>query len=157
MSSEIPTVEQLDDIAEQVWAAFLDDGNPAVIGFAAGDERGDLAASVSVAGAWEGTLVVSCTDDASREVASALFAMPVSEVTPADIGDALGELANVLGGNVKSMLPSPSTLSLPEVFTTDDDSQVVEVCRTVVTWRERTFTVALLKSPRAVAQEEVAS
>ena len=32
-----------------------------------------------------------------------------------DIDDALGELANVVGGNVKAVLPGPSALGLPEV------------------------------------------
>ena len=32
-----------------------------------------------------------------------------------DIEDALGELANVVGGNVKAVLPGPSALGLPEV------------------------------------------
>ena len=34
-----------------------------------------------------------------------------------DVDDALGELANVVGGNVKAVLPGPSVLGLPEVGT----------------------------------------
>ena len=34
-----------------------------------------------------------------------------------DVADALGELANVVGGNVKAVLPGPSVLGLPEVGT----------------------------------------
>ena len=32
-----------------------------------------------------------------------------------DVEDGLGELANVVGGNVKAVLPGPSVLGLPEV------------------------------------------
>ena len=33
--------------------------------------------------------------------------------------DAVGEMANVVGGNVKSLLPGPSTLALPIVVTSE--------------------------------------
>jgi chemotaxis protein CheX len=31
------------------------------------------------------------------------------------VADAIGEVANMAGGNVKALLPGPSVLSLPEV------------------------------------------
>jgi len=74
--------------------------------------------------------------------------MPAEEVTSDEIGDALGELANVLGGNVKAMLPAPSTMSLPTVSETKHPQWpgTVEVCRTLVTWRGNPFNFALLVS-----------
>lgn len=33
--------------------------------------------------------------------------------TPDDVADALGELVNIVGGNVKSLMPEPSRLGLP--------------------------------------------
>jgi chemotaxis protein CheX len=33
----------------------------------------------------------------------------------AELVDAIGEIANMTGGNVKALLPGPSVLSLPEV------------------------------------------
>jgi chemotaxis protein CheX len=39
----------------------------------------------------------------------------MDELADSDIADAVGELANIVGGNVKSLLPPPTTLSLPVV------------------------------------------
>ncbi len=44
-----------------------------------------------------------------------MFAMEPDEVSDAEIGDALGEMANIVGGNVKALMPEPSVLSLPQV------------------------------------------
>jgi CheY-specific phosphatase CheX len=37
------------------------------------------------------------------------------EATLVEVRDALGELTNMVAGNVKALLPGPSTLSLPTV------------------------------------------
>ncbi|QCC78154.1 chemotaxis protein CheX [Nocardioides daphniae] len=39
------------------------------------------------------------------------------EPSEADVVDAVGELVNMVGGNVKSLVPGPSQLSLPLVAT----------------------------------------
>ncbi|MFL6145729.1 MAG: chemotaxis protein CheX [Labedaea sp.] len=144
----LPTAADLDQIAEQVWVAFLDGENELTIQSGDHADGSELAASVGIVGTFEGHVVVSCTEDAARTVASVLFDMPTEEVTSDEIGDALGELANVLGGNVKSMLPAPSTMSLPTVAATMHPQWpgTVEVCRTMVTWRGNSFNFSLLVS-----------
>ena len=42
---------------------------------------------------------------------------PDEPVGPEDLTDAFGEVANVVGGNVKALLPTQGTLSLPVVAT----------------------------------------
>jgi chemotaxis protein CheX len=37
------------------------------------------------------------------------------ELTPAEVLDTWGELVNMVGGNLKGLLPPPSQLSLPDV------------------------------------------
>ncbi len=44
-----------------------------------------------------------------------MFDAAVEDVSPADVLDAVGELVNIVGGNLKGMLPSPTGLSLPSV------------------------------------------
>lgn len=73
-------------------------------------------ASVSVIGGWAGHVVVGCSDGVARRVTARLLLIPEEEITDADITDAIGEFANVVGGNVKSMMPGPSSLSLPRVL-----------------------------------------
>ena len=47
--------------------------------------------------------------------AGSLCAIAPEDASASDLTDAIGELANVLGGNVKGLLPGPSLLSLPTV------------------------------------------
>ncbi len=72
-------------------------------------------ASVHIAGAWNGSVVLSCSGQLARRAAAAMFQTEADQLDDAEVGDAFGELANMIGGNVKSLLPEPSQLSLPAV------------------------------------------
>jgi chemotaxis protein CheX len=97
----------------ETWSAYLgvtDDEPLARI-----EDPGPLnvVASISMTGAWDGHVVVSMSDSAAHAVAAAMLDLDVDAVTDADILDAAGELVNVVGGQVKSLLPQPCQLSLP--------------------------------------------
>ncbi len=74
-----------------------------------------LVSCVQFTGAWRGGAVLFCPAEVAREVASAMFEIPVADVSVSDLTDAIGELANMTGGNLKALLPEPTTLSLPSV------------------------------------------
>jgi chemotaxis protein CheX len=135
-------------ITEQVWESFLDPegGNPLLLTPKEGTN--DVAAAVSVTGAWRGHVVFECSSGASRHAAAALLGIPADEVSEADVVDALGELANIIGGNVKAMLPAPSALSLPYVVSMAGTHwpSVTEVCRLDGMWRDEPITIAVLES-----------
>jgi chemotaxis protein CheX len=63
------------------------------------------------------TRVMLTTGRATGEhLTRALLAMDEAEaVSDADFADAVGELANVVGGNVKSLVTNPGALTLPVV------------------------------------------
>lgn len=108
----ILTVEIIADVTRDVWNALLaDDGGllPGVLD----DDTGGMAATVEISGAWNGTACLSCSAAAGRHAASAMFGMDDAELSSVDIADAVGELVNVVGGNIKSLLPGPTQLSLP--------------------------------------------
>jgi chemotaxis protein CheX len=68
--------------------------------------------------------------DASREIAALLLGLPSQELTdPAVIHDAIGEIANIIGGNLKSNLCDAGlacTLAAPRISrTTDSQIQAV--------------------------------
>jgi chemotaxis protein CheX len=44
-----------------------------------------------------------------------MFAADPGTLSADEVGDALGELTNMVGGNIKSLLPAPSKLSIPSV------------------------------------------
>ena len=54
--------------------------------------------------------------ETGEQLTRALLAMDESEsVSDADFADAVGELANVVGGNIKSLVTNPGSLTLPVV------------------------------------------
>jgi chemotaxis protein CheX len=76
-----------------------------------------LSATISIGGPWTATLEVTMSSALAARFAGALLACDPATLTQDDIDDAIGELANVVGGNVKGMLEdgSVATLSLPVV------------------------------------------
>src|SRR5262245_14915283 len=105
--------DALYSIATDIWTAYLNLSLSEPL--MRTEDAGPLAvmAAISVTGAWDGHVVVSSSRNAAVGVAAAMLQMEPDEVTDADILDAAGELVNVIGGNVKSLLPQPSNLSLP--------------------------------------------
>ena len=108
------TSEAVTQLTQEIWAALFDpDGSAELL---PGELPGyDVVARTEISGAWNGTVCLSCSRRAARHATSAMFDLPDDELTQADINDAVGELVNVVGGNIKSLLPGPSVLSLPIV------------------------------------------
>ncbi|HKS99691.1 MAG TPA: chemotaxis protein CheX [Rugosimonospora sp.] len=159
-----PTIDDLGEIAEQVWSSYLDpDGLSPLLPFVSDEHektrsQGEsLCASVSITGAWHGHVVVSCSAQAAKHAAAALLAMDVPEVTQQDTVDALGELANIVGGNVKSTLPPVCAISLPHVISgIGVDSHwpaAVQVCELIGVWQDEPISISVWqsRSDRAVA------
>ena len=147
MSDElIPTVDDLREIADQVWAAYLDpEGVRPYLPGEPQEIKNGMTASVSLTGAWHGHVVVTCSTVAARNVAAAFLAMEVDEVSGADMTDVMGELANIVGGNVKSMLPPATGVSLPHVVATADNffPATRKICELAGTWLDEPFTVSM--------------
>lgn len=74
-----------------------------------------VAGSVGVSGATDCLISLEMQEEAALRVAAAMFGLEVPELSDDDIADAVGELTNMVGGNIKSLLPEPSMLSLPVV------------------------------------------
>jgi chemotaxis protein CheX len=85
---------------------------------------------------------------AARNVAAALLGVDLDDVTPEDVRDALGELANIIGGNVKSLMPEPAALSLPVVLIDGNTGwpSVVEVSHLDGEWLGEPIAVQVLES-----------
>ncbi|MEN3357145.1 MAG: chemotaxis protein CheX [Mycobacteriales bacterium] len=147
--TDVMKVDDLQAITEQVWQSFLDpEGSDPLLLSLLEPSGGDVAAAISVTGAWRGHVVIGCSTAASRHAASALLGVPSDEVTEDDISDALGELANVIGGNVKALLPEPCALSLPYVVATAGVRwpAVHEICRLDGMWRDEPIHITVLES-----------
>jgi len=75
---------------------------------------------VQISGTWRGAVVIQTTEGFVRHAAREMFDIAESDVTAADMEDTLAEITNMIGGNIKSQVPSPSYLSLPSVTTGHD-------------------------------------
>lgn len=71
------------------------------------------AGCVQSTGAWSGGVLLRCDAALARTCAAILLADEPCD--DAAVCDALGELTNMVAGNLKAVLPAPSRLSLPVV------------------------------------------
>ncbi|OLB78084.1 MAG: chemotaxis protein CheX [Actinobacteria bacterium 13_2_20CM_2_71_6] len=144
-----PTVDNLREIAEQVWSAYLDPEGirPLMLGETSEASSG-VSASVSLTGAWHGHVVVTCSSEAARNAAAAFLAMETTEVSDEDMTDVMGELANIVGGNVKSMLPAATAVSLPHVVTgaANRFPTTRQICELAGTWLDEPFSISMWQS-----------
>lgn len=109
--------ETLTEIVGFVWEMFMGETPPECAPVTHAEGR---TATISIGGTWTATLEVTVSTTLAQQFAASLLGMEPGEMEVADIEDALGELANVVGGNVKGLLDESiaSTLSLPVVTTT---------------------------------------
>lgn len=70
---------------------------------------------VHITGAWRGTVVLVLPHAVALNAAAGMFAQPAAEMTTLHVHDAVGEMGNMIGGNLKALLPPPCFLSLPSV------------------------------------------
>ena len=117
MSVEVEVNENdLAEMVEQVWESYLDpEGISPLIPTYDENQPSEVHSSVSITGSWTGYIVYASSTQAARRAAAAFLAMEVDEISQEDLSDVLGELANIVGGNVKAMLPPGAFLSLPQV------------------------------------------
>ena len=108
--------DQIFQIVENVWTSFVGLRlQRRSLNALSGVRDRFLIASVDIDGAWEGTVAFSCSEDLARHVAAHLFDVTHDEVTREEIRETLAELCNIIGGNLKRIIPAPSRLSLPMV------------------------------------------
>src|SRR4051812_15681518 len=64
-----------------------------------------MSACVQIIGTWQGAVSLTCTEDFASRAAGIMFGLDGVDTRKADMQDALGELANMIGGNIKALLP----------------------------------------------------
>jgi len=85
-----------------------------------------VTAVVHFTGAWHGAVLLECTRQQACQFARLLMSIEIPEALNEDVRDALGELANMLAGNLKSVLPPGVYLSMPSVIEGSDYS--LDIC-----------------------------
>ena len=109
------------ELTQAVWASFVDPELPLVdLGPWAPEPDGTavVVGSIAIDGPTPGALTVTLPAPAAVDAAARMFAIDLAAVEPADVHDAVGEITNMVGGNVKAMLSGEHRLGLPSVAET---------------------------------------
>lgn len=107
--------DEINTLVGDIWSSVLGlSAEPAPSSIRVEEPR--LTGFVHIQGDWQGTVTVDCPVGLAATAAAAMFGMALQELTQAEIDDALGEITNMTGGGIKSMLPGSCSLSLPTVI-----------------------------------------
>ena len=105
------------ELVDMIWSTTLDLPIQAI-------ERADhhewtlpaIEAQVHIAGTWQGVVVLHTSESLAARIAQLMFNLEGVTPTPGDMQDAFGEIANIVGGNIKGLLSERGAhLSLPAV------------------------------------------
>ena len=78
---------------------------------------GYITSAVQIVGDWQGAVQLDMDLELARRVCANLMGVDATELSPQDVRDAAGELANMTGGSVKTLRAPTCGLSLPSVVT----------------------------------------
>jgi len=115
MHEMLVTPEAIKQIVDDVWDEVLGLTVTEAASPSTDIQHSDLCVCVHIAGEWNGAVLFWPSPKFAWQASATLFALPETEVTPADIQDGMSEIGNMLAGNLKALLPGPSALSLPTV------------------------------------------
>jgi chemotaxis protein CheX len=85
-----------------------------------------LTSFVQLTGEWNGAVLLECSRDQACEFAGRILAMDPPETVDDDVRDVIGELANMIGGNMKCGMAPGVRLSMPTVL--DGSDYDLRVC-----------------------------
>jgi chemotaxis protein CheX len=81
-----------------------------------------LTAAIYFAGRWKGAVLLECSHSQAFEFTRRLMSIDPPACINDDVRDTMGELANMLAGNLKSVLPHGVGLSMPSLVEGTDYS-----------------------------------
>jgi chemotaxis protein CheX len=111
-------------VIERIWTSMFQDKITKISDVSAAVF--DNISLVAIDGAWKGAMVLATTSDFSEKVARHLFDLAESEdPSEEQTLDVMRELANLIGGNIKTVLPEPCQLSLPQIL--DSQAKLAEL------------------------------
>jgi chemotaxis protein CheX len=99
----------------QFWKQMLGmqmEAVPFAEGFCVG--AGHVLVSVDLSGMWNGRIEVRMAKDLANAATAAMLMQPVDAVGEADTLDATREIVNMIAGLLKSSLPQPCSMTVPE-------------------------------------------
>jgi CheY-specific phosphatase CheX len=74
----------------------------------------------------KGTMLLECTPSLAYAFTARLMQVPTPESLDDDVRDAMGELANMIGGNLKGLMPEETCVSTPLVLGEADRQKLLQ-------------------------------
>ncbi len=74
----------------------------------------------------EGTMLLECTPSLAYAFTSRFMQVPIPESLDDDVRDAMAELANMIGGNLKGLMPEETCVSMPLVLEETDRQKLLQ-------------------------------
>lgn len=75
-----------------------------------------VTAAIFLSGTWKGAVILECSQSEASGFTARLMKISEPAGINDDVRDALGEIVNMIGGNMKSILPAGVSLSIPSVL-----------------------------------------
>lgn len=77
---------------------------------------GPVVGIIHLSGGWDGFVLAGFEPGLAQVVAARMMAAPDLDSTDEDLMDAVGEVANILAGNLKVLIPEWTAMSIPAVI-----------------------------------------
>jgi len=114
MQTEV-SVELLAQIVESVFTTMMDlEVTPSDAPWNPSGDR--LTSTVYLTGEWNGAVLFDCNPRQACQFAGRILSMDPPAIVDDDVRDVLGELANMIGGNMKCGMTTGVSLSMPTVM-----------------------------------------
>jgi chemotaxis protein CheX len=150
--AELIDEDTVQSIAQEAWSALIGD-DEFLVPLPGGLPDDAVSSWVEVVGPWTGAVVLTCGRATAEQLSRCLLAEHAPPVLDAeDVQDGMGELANVVGGNVKAVLPGPSVLGLPEVGSAPEPGP--DALRVDLLWRGQALTITVQGSAGALTDQQ---
>ena len=79
-----------------------------------------ITAAIHISGDFRGWIRLECSRVLIRRAASIMFNLPEDQLSEDDEHDVVGELTNVVAGNIKALIPGSNSISLPTIIDGSD-------------------------------------
>jgi chemotaxis protein CheX len=108
--------QEIISLTQDIWGATLNlDAVPHEAPAPLAPGRRTLDGVINITGAWAGAVVLQVAEPVARRAAAVMFGLDADRASLDDMQDAVGELTNMTGGNIKALLDGQCALSLPAV------------------------------------------
>ena len=113
--------EQLREISNDLFDSMLGMGiSHQQVTFDQWPEKSSVLATIDIDGEWDAKVQVVTSENLAVQIASNMFLADADDISQTEHEDAIREVVNVIGGNVKGIVGKESLLGLPEITTVEN-------------------------------------